>query len=73
MVLPGERPPNRLAAALIGGIVRSFLGGTETARGAGAVHCTLQYASVADKTKNSKKEKTSGKRFIPSSSPLFHP
>jgi hypothetical protein len=51
MALPGERPPNRLAAALIGGVVRSFLGGAETARGAGALHCTLQYASVADKAK----------------------
>jgi hypothetical protein len=73
MVLPGERPPNRLAAALIGGMVRSFLGGAETARGTGAVHCTLQYASVADKARNSKKEKIRGNRFIPSISPLFHP
>ncbi len=64
MALPGERPPNTLAAALIGGIVRSLLGGADTARGSGAVHCTIQYASVADKARKSTKETMTGKRFI---------
>lgn len=64
MVLPGERPPNKLAAALTGARVRSFLGGADTARDAGAVHCTIQYASVADKARNNKKEKTTGNRFM---------
>ena len=64
IVLPGERPPNKLAAALTGAIVRSLLGGADTVRGAGAVHCTIQYASVADKVRNNKKEKTTGNRFM---------
>ena len=64
MLLRAERPPNRLSAALIGGIVRSLLSGADTARGAGALHCTSQYASVADKAKNNRKEKTTGKRFM---------
>jgi hypothetical protein len=64
MALSGERPPNTLAAALIGGIVRTLLGGADTARGSGPVHCTIQYASVADKARNSTKEAMTGKRFI---------
>lgn len=64
MALPGERPPNKLAAALTGAIVLSLLGGADTVRGAGAVHCTIQYASVADKARNNKKEKTTGIRFM---------
>ena len=42
MLLPAERPPNKLAAALTEGIVRSPLGGAATVRGAGVVHCTSQ-------------------------------
>ena len=64
MLPPAKRPPNRLSAALIGGIVRSLFGEADTARGAGAVHCTSQYAIVADNAQNNKKEKTTGKRFI---------
>lgn len=64
MAGPDEYPPNKLAAALTGGMVRSLLGGADTARGIGAVHCTIQYASVADKARNNKKEKATGNRFI---------
>jgi hypothetical protein len=73
VLLPGERPPNKLAAALTGGIGRSLLGGADTARGAGAVHCTSQYVSDADKARNNKKDNARGNLFMHASSSALQP
>ena len=61
---PCAVPPNKVAAALTGIGLDTLAAGAASARGGGTSHCSAQYASDAQKAKNSKELTSIGSRFI---------